>query len=290
MHPQGNNLLGASKGGKPVLLGLKRRWGLSRRGACSLTAAALVSTGLCGCAGFWDNVTSRDFQVKSLFVKLDPMVVLRDSNDGDKRAAALRALREPLQDGGSEQDQEVVVKILSTTAVSERQALCRMAAIQSLAGFKDPRAVQGLTEAYYRADSFPPDQATVIRCQALTALGETRNPTAVDLLVKVVREPPTEGSDVERQQAMDVRIAATRALRHFNQSPATDTLVQVLKTEKNVALRDSAHESLEVATGKKLSAEPKEWDEALRPQEGQKNVAAAEKGSPFKLLGFFQGK
>ena len=89
-----------------------------------------------GCAAFWDDVTSKDFEFKSLYTKPNPLVVLNESNDGDKRAKALRALREPSQYKGSAEDQEMVVKILTTAAVSEHTALARMAAIQSLSRAK----------------------------------------------------------------------------------------------------------------------------------------------------------
>ena len=38
------------------------------------------------------------------FVKPDPLVVLRDSSDGDERAKALRALQEPKPNGGTDAD------------------------------------------------------------------------------------------------------------------------------------------------------------------------------------------
>ena len=50
------------------------------------------------------------------------------------------ALREPLQNGGAQKDQDVVVNVLTTAAESDRQVVCRMAAISSLRHFKDPRA------------------------------------------------------------------------------------------------------------------------------------------------------
>src|SRR4051812_41835059 len=83
-----------------------------RRWTRVLRAAPLAGLLLCGCTGFWDKVTSRDFEFKTLFAKPNPFVVLRDSTDGDQRAEALRALREPKQNGGTDQDQETVVKIL----------------------------------------------------------------------------------------------------------------------------------------------------------------------------------
>ena len=78
-----------------------------------------------------------------MFTKPNPLLVLRDSSDGDKRAKALRALREPKQYGGGDAEQEAIVSILTTAATTEKQPLCRLAAIQSLGHFKDPRAVKG---------------------------------------------------------------------------------------------------------------------------------------------------
>jgi HEAT repeat protein len=238
-----------------------------------------------GCAGFWDDVTSRDFTVKAMFNKPDPMVVLRDSSDGDKRARALHALQEPKENGGADAEQDAVVKLLTTAASSEKQPLCRLAAIQSLGHFKDPRAVEGLKEAFYNASSFPAETATVVRCQALAALGETRNPAAIELLARVVREPPAEGPEIDKQQMLDVRTAAARSLSGFPQREATEALVRVMQTEKNVALRDRAHESLEVATGKKLPPDAKEWNDLVAPKD-DKDLA----GDPTarrKVLGIF---
>jgi HEAT repeat protein len=234
----------------------------------------------CGCAGFWDDVTSRDFTFDSLFNKPNPMVVLRDSPDGDKRAKALQALREPSQNGGTDADQDAVVKILIAAATADKQPLCRLAAIESLSHFKDPRAVPGLKEAFYNANSFLPDTATVVRCRALAALGETGSPDAMELLVRVVKEPQAEGSETDKQQALDVRIAAARALSHYNQQPALTALVQVLRTEKDVALRDRAHEALQTATGRYLAADDKAWEDVTKPG-GVQNLAGAPEQPPI---------
>jgi HEAT repeat protein len=238
-----------------------------------------------GCANFWDDVTSRDFDFSTIFVKPNPLLVLHDSLDGDKRARALRALHEPKQHGGTEEEQEAVLKILTTAASSEKQPLARLAAIESLGHFKDPQAVQGLTNAFYNAGSFAPETAAVIRVRALAALGQTGNPAAVELLTKVVREPPAEGTDLERQQTLDVRIAAAQALGHFSHYQATEALVYVLQTEKDVALRDRAHESLMAATGKKLPSDAKAWEELLH-QPG--TDVAAEKAKKPTALGWMQ--
>jgi HEAT repeat protein len=264
-----------------------------------------------GCAGWWDEVTSRDFTCKSLFVKEDPLVVLRDSRDGDKRAKALRALREPTQTGGSPEDQETVLKILTSAAATERSPLCRLAAIEALGHFKDPRAVQGLIDAYYavgerptdeagkaaelyaagglRLDelgsAFAPDVITRIQCQVMTSLGKTGHPQALELLTTVVKEPRAEGQ--ARQQAVDVRIAAARALGNFSHYQATESLVRVLKEEKDAALRTSAHQSLQAATGKKLPPDARAWEELL--QQGEQ-AAPKEPSGVQRVLGMFQGQ
>jgi HEAT repeat protein len=237
-----------------------------------LLSLALACQGVSGCASFWDDVTSRDFNVKWYFQKPDPLVVLRDSHDGDLRRKALAALREPKQYGGTDEQQDVVVEILKTAASNERQVLCRIAAIGQLAQFKDPRAVDGLKEAYYRATSFSPDQATIVRCQALRALGETHQPAAVDLLVKVVKEPPVAAEDAEqeKQQRLQERIAAARALRNFKDFQAVDALVGVLRTEPDVALRDNSNDSLRCMTGKMFPADAEVWAAFLQQTEQQR--------------------
>jgi HEAT repeat protein len=237
-----------------------------------------------GCAGFWDDVTSRDFSIHNFFNKPNPLVVLRDSTDGDLRARALRALHEPKANGGTDEQQDVVVKILTTAATSEKQPICRLAAIQALGTFKDPRVVDGLLNAFYNASSFTAETATVVRCEALTALGQVGNPAAVDLLVRVVREPAAEGADADRQQATDVRIAAARALAHFRHYEATAALVHVLKAEKDIALRDRAYESLKIATGKDLPPDALAWEQALQ----QTGDPATEKEKKHIPTGWFE--
>jgi HEAT repeat protein len=242
---------------------------------------------LCGCASFWDEVTSKDFKFKDLYTKTDPMEVLRTSTDGDRRADAIRRLKEPKQNGGSDQEQDEVIQLLAKTATSDKQVLCRMAAIRTLGRFKDPRAAKSLQMAYDQASgpdssadirtaayavgagNFVPENSTVLRCQALIAMGETKDPATVDLLVRVLKQPPVDGTAEERQQNLDERIAAARALGNFSQYQAVEALLQVLKTEKDVALHDRAHESLEKATGKKLPPDPQAWEEFLHQSGGK---------------------
>lgn len=259
-----------------------RRW-LSR-----FIAPACASLGLCGCAGWWDEVRSRDFSFKNLFKSDNPYVVLQESTDGDKRAKALRALPMPTAEEDAK-ERETVLKILETTAVEDRLALCRLAAIQKLGEVQDPRAAPALVKAFYAARAskmFTSETVNIIECHALAALGQTKQPGAVEHLVLVVREPPVtaDASQEDKQFALDRRTAAARALGNFKNYQATDALVQVLRTENNVALRDRAHESLQLATGKKLPPEPKAW-EALLHGGGE---AEQEKKSPEHVLTGFR--
>jgi HEAT repeat protein len=286
---------------------------LARR---ALAPAALACVGLGGCASFWDDITSRDFEVRTFFAKPDPLTVLRDSRDGDQRAKAFRALREPAQYEGTADQQEVVVTALCTAVQSERTAWCRQAAISSLRTFKDPRAPLALKQAYYAASAYPnPETANIIRCQALAALGETAggpDPTpmllhvfkeqpddkdlfkdqpeaplhdpaqvvprriararqaAVELLVKVAKEPPVEGgADKDRTLAMQERIAAARSLGQFKQYAATETLVNLLKTDKDPGIRTVSHESLQLATGKRFPEDGQVWEDFLHSARDQ---------------------
>jgi len=264
----------------------------ARRRAVHLAGAALASLGLSGCAQFWEDVTSKDFQCSDLWSRPNPLLVLRDSNSGDKRARALRSLREPKQHGGTAEEQDAMVNILVTAAKTDPQPLCRLAAIQSLGGFQDPRAAQGLQDAFFAVTeaparreptkpesfganaAFPPDVSTVIQCKALEALGKTGHPSGVELLARVARPGPStvvEASETEKQQNRDLRLSAVRALGHHKHYEATSALVAVLEKDKDVALQNRAAESLAEATGKDLGKDPKAWEEFLtKPPEQQK--------------------
>lgn len=258
------------------------------RWTLGLAAAAGVCLGLGGCAGFWDDITSRDrtwsAKIKEVFVTPDPLLVLRDSVDGDARAKALRALREPKEYGGNDEEQDFIITLVTKAAASERQPLCRLAAIQKLGTFKDPRALKGLQDAFYNAGDFAPEIATRLQCQALTALGETGNPDVARFLVDALKEPPAERSDLA-QQRNDRCIAAARALARFKDYQTTEALAGVLKSDKeDLALRGCAHESLQTVTGKYLPPEYKAWDDFLHPDA---KTLAAQKPRKLQLASWF---
>ena len=261
---------------------------------CRLLVGLTLGLAACGCAGFWDEVTSREFKFKDVFKPApEPMWVIRNSTDGDKKSKALRKLKEPLQNGGTQQQQDEVVAALVAGATEDPQPLCRMAAISTLQHFKDPRAAKALVDAYDRASYFQrerPEAMATIRCQALAALGVNGNPIGTPLLVEVVGAPQTVGVEKEKQQSMDERIAAARALARFPQYQAAEALVRVLRTDQDVALRNRAGESLREMTGQDLPTDAEAWAGFLHKSG---NDALAKKPSltdKFLKLVSFPGK
>jgi hypothetical protein len=255
-----------------------------RRSRAALRGSLLAAVACCavgGCAGFWDDITSRDFKFKDMFKPSpDPLWVIRNSTDGDKRSKALRSLKEPLQNGGSQQEHDVIVNLLIQSAVGDPQPLCRLSAISSLQHFKDPRAAQALMDAYERASYFQrdrPDAMETIQEQALQALGVNGNPVAVDLLVRVLKTPPLTGTAGDKQNDLNQRIYAARALAHFHQYQAAEALVSVLRTEHDVALRNRATESLREITGQELGADAQAWADFLH-KSGKEGLAKKDPG------------
>jgi HEAT repeat protein len=229
--------------------------------------ALTVCNALSGCAGFWDDITSRDFKFKQLFSRPpDPLWVIRNSTDGDKKGKALLALREPLQHGGTKEEQDVVVQVLIGCATSDPQPTCRLAAIHSLQYFKDPRAGKALMDAYVQASSFQrdrPEAFELIKTQALAAMGVNGNPIAVDLLIGLLKAPEQVGPNQDKQQNFDERITVARALAHFPQYQVAEALVAVLRTEQDVALRGRVTESLQTLTGQDLPDNAQMWGDFL---------------------------
>jgi len=272
-----------------------------------LIGTAVTALSLSGCANFWDDVTSRDFHLGEFFRKPNPFLVLRDSDDGNRRARAFRALEEPKQHNGNDHDQDAVVNILTAAATTERQPLCRLAAIEALGNFKDPRAVSALQESYFNAGNFPKDKGASgvttegllggsavssslvlqIKCQAIASLGKTGNPEAIPFLVKILNSPEAskETAEGERQQTMDERIAAARALGNFKDYNAIEALVHVLQTEKDVALLDRAHDSLEACTDRKFPPDIQDWGPILHPENAGSQLA--NQPSKPSFLGWF---
>jgi hypothetical protein len=227
-------------------------------------AGGFVLLTMTGCVGFWDDVTAKGWHPRDLFYSPDPVTVLREgTDDNDKRAKALRALQEPRQRGGSEDEQKWAIDLLEKTATQDLNVFCRLAAIEALGRFKDDRAERALEDAYFKAVNFNPEMNTVVSQKAVAALGETGNPLAVQLLVRVAREPESDkkATTEERRQLSDIRLTALRALAKFRQPEAADALVDVMRHSREVALRDRAYDSLKVVTGQRYPADSSEWNQ-----------------------------
>jgi HEAT repeat protein len=237
----------------------------SRRRGCHwplVAGVALMS--FAGCEHFWDDITAHSpqggfrndmaFRWQLLTHKDEPLVVLRDSHDGDMRARAYRELQEPKLHGGSDQDQEAMLKILGTAAKSERSPVCRVAAIETLGKFKDPRAADALVEAFTSPINFG-DKSPVVRIAIVRSLAEIGDPKGVGVLTQALAFGPE----------MDVRITAAEGLAKFQTSESTTALLRVLRNDKDVALRFEASQSLEKITGKKeMHPNAEEWDNYFR--------------------------
>jgi len=73
----------------------------------------------------------------------------------------------------------------------------------------------------------------------------------------VAKYGPEVGTGMDR---IDVRLAAIRALGQYDRDPtAIRTLVTILKTDRDVAVRGRAHESLVAITGHDLPADGNAW-------------------------------
>jgi hypothetical protein len=126
-------------------------------------AVATASLLPAGCAGTWDTVTSRSFRdapfktLGKVISPEDPVLVLRadPARTGDERAKAMHRLKEPLRNGGTQEDQDQVIEILAQTATTDKSVVLRNAAIDALGRFEDPRAAGILMVAYQKADGKP---------------------------------------------------------------------------------------------------------------------------------------
>jgi HEAT repeat protein len=185
-----------------------------------LGSAAVAAFGLAGCAGTYDLVTSERFKERpfhTLFTSEDPIQVLEKVQAGDDRVRAMHNLEEPREHGGTAEQQDRVIAILEQSATVDPRPLCRLAAIEALSRFKDPRVGPILLTAYNNSaydapaaaikkddvsqaavsglaikgavSQFTPDTVTTIQCLTLKGLGERRTPEGLRLLIQIASAP-----------------------------------------------------------------------------------------------------
>ncbi len=260
-------------------------------------------SGLTGCASTWDDMTSRRFREKpfgTTFRKDDPVQVLRSNPDGADRARAMKNLQEPLAIGRPEAEQEEMMQILATAAASDPSPWVRLAAIDALGRFRDPRTADALVAAYHQADGrltrptpppppegairpasgsrgdpsaladrfglagpqgFSSDQVANIRGRSIDALAKKTDPKIVNFLANVAKGQ--ELPPEEDPAAKDfVRQRAVAGLGKIRTKEAAVALATVLTAEngKDVPLMHLAHEGLVGLTGQKLPADPEKWN------------------------------
>jgi len=264
-----------------------------------LPIAGVVGTclALTGCAGTLDTVTSRTFRASPLDTTYrmvrpeDPLVVLRADppRSGDQRAKAMMRLKEPLVVGLSQTDQDEVIDTLARAATSDPSPVLRLAAIEALGRFQDPRAPGVLMLAYQNAHGrteeatlpvarvpgarpplatptgFAPDTATTIRCRVVESLGNNGRPETVSFLASIAGSRGT-GQGPDGADDRDVRLAAVRGLGHCRHPDAVTALAQVMSAEhgKDTALAGRAHDGLVNLTGQRLPADPERWNQVVQ--------------------------
>lgn len=266
-------------------------------------AAAVGATLAGGCASGWETVSSRRFReapFKTLWGRDDdPLTVLRTSPLGDDRARAMGRLVEPATDGRpAEQDE--AVQLLAQAAASDPSPWVRLAAVDALGRFKDPRAADALVAAYHAApgkparpadapreaiqtaadrrpvstagladlrgpQGFPADQVAGLRVRVLDALARHAQPGGVELLVQVAagRDLPADDDPLARDL---VRQAAVRNLGTVRKPEAVTALAKVLSAEsgRDITVATLAHDGLRSLTGKDLPADPREWEAVVQ--------------------------
>jgi HEAT repeat protein len=125
-------------------------------------------------------------------------------------------LKEPKENGGSQAQQDKAIAILQEAATVDNRPLVRLAAVQALNRFKDPRVGPILVAAYHNAgreakaagddkhdiaavvalsgvktafSNFTLETINNLQCRSLESLGDHRNPDALQLLVQVAGLP-----------------------------------------------------------------------------------------------------
>lgn len=266
----------------PPVSPLGRRRALILSARCRFAAClAIAWLGLSGCGHFWENATAHDpngkgvaddfrYRWRLLTDFRPPHRVLAEEPDNDLRARAVRKLKEPLRDGGTEEQQAKMVALLGDMARNPKEPItCRLAAVEKLGEFRDPAVVPHLKEAFFAPVNNVPKNP-VVRTAVIDALSRRSEPGVADILVRALKVDPQPEAALLDSSHADVRIAAARGLANFPQPEVAAALHAVLVEEKqkpvvqrNMALRKQANDSLRAVTGKDFGPDPDAWQAYL---------------------------
>lgn len=232
-----------------------------------------------GCAGTWDTLTSKRLRehpgptLKHMIAPEDPVAVLLADppRDPDERAAAMRRLKEPVHNGGTQETQDAIVAVLEKAATADPSPVLRLEAVGALSRFEDVRAMNALMTAYRNAHGRTPDEPDPLKAPDVVPAGARteapgrkaatdqfdlrRGPTgyppewvsaircrAAEGLGKTNRPEAARflatiaggaGTDVAKEgsEDRDVRLAAVRGLGKCRQPEAVAALTDVLAAE-----------------------------------------------------------
>jgi hypothetical protein len=259
-------------------------------GMLLLCSGLLTGTALVGCKGLWED------QKELWHDRTHPpdpwQEVKSPETNPDRRARFVAQLEEPLQHGGNQAQQDEMVNLLINMAVADPSPRCRLAAIHKLGQFKDQRRLETLQKAYDKATTFADEINSQLRQQVLRSLAETRDPAAAIELIRVARAAAKENNYHDQQLTLDERQTAVRGLANFRGAEVTGALLYILRTEKDIALRDIAASSLETSTGRHLPRDKahddaQAWEQVLN---ANPDAAPPKTGGPLQLIKGWQDR
>ena len=123
-----------------------------------------------------------------------------------------------------------------------------------------------LADVYLGNPRLNPEYNALIRQQALMSLQANSPPEVRQLFIQAAKQPAgslTQSAQRDRMEILDERLSAIRALGKYADADARETLVKLLETEKDIAIRTAATESLKASTQKDIPGDGKLWREYL---------------------------
>ncbi|QDU74944.1 putative lyase [Bremerella volcania] len=174
--------------------------------------------------------------------KDDPADLAKYGPTPIQRIEALDDLASGARGMSAERRSEEAAKIAKALP-EEKNEVIRVHMLRSLAKLNTPEAFAAMKSSIY-------DSAADVRREAVVALGESKNPEAIDALADVLI----------RDRDYDVRIAAATALGQYKTQKAKEALVPALDA-RDPAMRFAAIESLRRTSNVDYQGDTAKWRE-----------------------------